>query len=209
MGSIWSLVLRATSGEFRMVSPQSVIGASAGVPAYQGREMRCSCRLSLSPPRLPLSLSDFPVAVGDRYHPGGLSLSPLYRSCRRCRRSLSLSPPSRCRPVGFRCRCPLSLSPRLAGALHRRGVPDIRSIGCRFSSACGGGRARKWWEASAGWGKRRFSKRDRRFVLRGGMQIRSADSFVTQSRVWLRVEKLTSEPTSPLIYARTLAVRLG
>jgi len=29
------------------------------------------------------------------------------------------------------------------------------------------------------------------------MQIRSADNFVTQSRVWLKVEKLTSEPTSP------------
>jgi hypothetical protein len=28
--------------------------------------------------------------------------------------------------------------------------------------------------------------------------MRPADSFVTQGRVWLRREKLTSEPTSPI-----------
>ena len=37
-------------------------------------------------------------------------------------------------------------------------------------------------------------------IKRGMEQIRSADNFVTQSWVWLKVEKLTSEPTGlPLL----------
>ncbi len=38
-------------------------------------------------------------------------------------------------------------------------------------------------------------------IKRGMKQIRSADNFVTQSRVWLKVEKLTSEPTGPPLHA--------
>ena len=78
-------------------------------------------------------------------------------------------------PWNSRYRCPYRPFVEL---LHRWGVPDIRCVRCGFSSACGGGREQKWWVASAGWDRRRFSSGDRRFVLRGGMQIRPADSFV-------------------------------
>ena len=88
--------------------------------------------MTIAPISVSLSLSDFAVTPASVVLCLSLSLSPPSRSCRRCWSSLSLSP-------------------RL-GALHRRGVPDIRSIGCRFSSPCGGGRARKWWVASAGLG---------------------------------------------------------
>ena len=114
----------------------------------------------------------------------------------RYRKSLPLSDfaiapsPSLWYPWNSRYRCPYRPFVEL---LHRWGVPDIRCVRCGFSSACGGGRAQKWWVASAGWDRRRFSSGDRRFVLRGGMQIRPADSFVIQSRVWLRGEKLNSE----------------
>jgi len=126
--------------------------------------------------------------------------------------------PSRCRPAGLFLSAPpvassrsvwclgnlpclyrisLSLSPRLGGPCIAGGVPDIRRFGCRFSSACGGGWARKWWVASAGWDKRRFSSEGRRSVLDGEtVRIRSAGGFLLPYQDWLRFRKLFGDPGS-------------
>jgi hypothetical protein len=181
-GHLGTVTVRDTGVWYKTLVLQrwSLAGTPTATPCCPGKRESCRLVESTAPvclvPPPPLGIGNWPLVIRPRVgRPvrGGYSLrlEPCAAGSRTVARATSRV------PVGFRYRprlrlpiplgpCPyrLSLSPRQARALHRRGVPDIRSIGCQLSSACRGGRARKWWVASAGWDKRRFSLEDRRFV---------------------------------------------